>query len=109
MCRLSTLLLAALILVALAVSQARADKEEQVHNGVIVSITADTLVMTDAMGKNQHSHKVETSTAITIDGKPAKLPELTKGDAVKVAVGQDGKVTRIEATRAKKEPAPDKP
>ena len=79
-----------------------ADKAEKVHDGIVVSVTADTLAMTDANGKNEHAHKVDTAVAVTIDGKPAKLADLSKGDKVKVAVGQDGKVVRVTATRAAK-------
>jgi len=93
---------AGLALSLLVASTSWADKDEKVHEGIVLSTTADTLAMTDKDGKNEHSHKVDAATAITIDGKPAKLPELVKGDMVKVAVGQDGKVTRIEAVRAKK-------
>jgi len=85
-----------------ALPAAFADKEEKVHSGIVLSVTADTLAMTDPDGKNEHSHKVDAGAAITIDDKPAKLPDLAKGDKVKVAIGQDGKVTRITATRTKK-------
>ena len=85
-----------------SVPAALADKQEKIHEGIVVSVTADTLAMTDADGKNEHAHKLDAGVAITIDDKPAKAPDLTKGDKVKVAVGQDGKVTRIAATRSKK-------
>jgi hypothetical protein len=83
-------------------SRAFADKAEKVQDGVVLSTTAESLVMTDTDGKNERSYKVDGATAVTIDGKPAKLPELNKGDQIKVAMDEDGKVIRIAATRAKK-------
>jgi len=79
-----------------------ADKQEKVHEGVVLSVTADMLAMTDPDGKNEHSHMIDVGVAVLIDEKPAKVTDLTKGDKVKVTIGQDGKVTRIAATRAKK-------
>lgn len=79
-----------------------ADKMEKIHEGRIVSVTADTVVMTDGDGKNEHAHRVDSTVAVLIDGKPAKLLELAKGDNVKVAIGPDGNVIRIAATRTKK-------
>jgi hypothetical protein len=73
-----------------------------VFSGIIVSTTTDTLVVTDPDGKNEKPYKVDDGVAITIDGKPAKLPDLAKGDKVRVALGQDGKPTRIEVARNKK-------
>jgi hypothetical protein len=81
-----------------------ADTEEKIHEGIVFSTTADTLVMTDKDGKNEHSHKIDAKVvAITIDGKPAKLAELSKGDKIKVALGEDGNVIRVAATRRNKD------
>lgn len=91
--------ISALLLVG---ATAWADKAEKVHMGMVVSASADTLVMTDNSGKNEHAHKVDGAAAITIDGKPAKMPELVKGDKVSLTTGQDGQVVRIVVTRAKK-------
>jgi hypothetical protein len=80
---------------------ALADKAIKMHEGVVVSTANDMLVMSDPDGKNQHAHRVDGATAVTIDGKPAMLLDLVKGDKVKVSVGQDGKVTSIAAMRSK--------
>jgi hypothetical protein len=102
MIRYSILPAAVILLVASLATMVLADKAEKVHEGLVLSVTAETLVMSDRDGKNEHAHKVDAATAVTIDGKPAKLPELAKGDKVKVAVGQDGKVVSIAATRTKR-------
>jgi hypothetical protein len=105
MIRHSILLTTAIVLVASIAAVALADKAEKVHEGLVLSVTAEMLVMTDRDGKNEHAHRVDAATAVTIDGRPAKLPELAKGDKVKVAVGQDGKVVSIMAMRSKRRPA----
>lgn len=98
-----TILPAALLLLLIGLTSAvAADKTEKIHQGLVISVSAEMLVMSDSDGKNEHAHKVDVATAVTIDGKPAKLPELVKGDKVKVAVGQDGKVVSIMAMRSKK-------
>ena len=97
-----SLLLAFAVVSFAAVTGVLADKAMKVHDGLVVSTAAETLVMTDAEGKNQHAHKIDEATVVTIDGKPAKLADLVKGDKVKVSVGQDGKVVQIAAARAKK-------
>ena len=98
------MLLAFALLTVVLSTTVFADKEMKIHDGVVVSTTADTLVMTDPDGKNQHAHKIDEATAVTIDGKPAKLADLVKGDKVKVSAGQDGKVVSIAASRTKKQP-----
>ena len=102
MIRHSILLTTVLVALANMPTLTLADKEEKIHEGLVLSVTAETLVMSDRDGKNEHAHKVDATTAVTIDGKPAKLPELVKGDKVKVAVGQDGKVVSIMAMRIKR-------
>ena len=54
--------------------------------------------MTDKDGK-EHSHDIAATTPITLNGKEAKLADLKKGDKVKVAMGADNKVTKIDAKR----------
>ena len=92
---------ASVLLLAAVTADAFADKAMKIHDGVVVSTTADTLVMTDPDGKNQHAHKIDEATAVTVDGKPAKLADVVKGDKVKVSAGQDGKVVSIAVTRSK--------
>lgn len=99
-----SILAAAVVAIASVATATFADKEEKVHEGLVLSVTAETLVMTDRDGKNEHAHKVDDGTAVTIDGKPAKLPELAKGDKVKVTVGQDGKVVSIAVMRSRRQP-----
>lgn len=95
-------LLALSVFSLLMVGHAMADKTMKIEDAVVVSASADNLAVTDPDGKNARSMRVDSSTSVMIDGKPAKLPELVKGDRVKIAIDADGKVVRIAATRGKK-------
>ena len=86
----------------LVVGHAIADKAMKIEDAVIASASADKLLVTDPDGKNTRSMLVDGSTSVTIDGKPAKLPELVKGDRVRLAIDADGKVVRVAAVRADK-------
>ena len=76
--RFLLLSLAALMLAVFATGVQAAD-ETKSHEGLIVSATADKLVMTDKEGKNEHSHMISAATKITLNGQPAKLADLKKG------------------------------
>jgi hypothetical protein len=77
-----------------------AQAADKTHDGLIVSVAEGKLVMSDADGKNEHTHNIGLTTKITLNGKEAKLADLKKGDKVKVTAGEDGKVTAVAATRA---------
>jgi hypothetical protein len=72
--------------------------DDATHEGTVVSANDTKLVMTDKDGK-EHSHDIAATTPITLNGKEAKLADLKKGDKVKVSMGADNKVTKIEARR----------
>jgi hypothetical protein len=89
---------AALAIVALIGGVALAEKS---HDGLVVSVAEGKLTMTDAGGKNEHSHTIGTDAKISLDGKDAKLADLKKGDKITVTQDDAGKVTAVKATRAK--------
>ena len=82
-----------------------AAEDTKTHEGIIVSASADSLTMTDNEGKNEHKHMVGTTAKVTLNGQPAKLADLKKGQFVKVTTtkGADGKdtVTAIDARTTK--------
>ena len=73
--------------------------DKSTHEGTVVSVTGNKLVMTTA-GK-EHSHVIEPDTKITLDRKPAQLNDLKPGMHIKVTTTTAGKVTQIEATQKK--------
>jgi hypothetical protein len=77
-----------------------AQAADKTHDGLIVSVAEGKLVMTDAQGKNEHTHAIGPTAKITLNGKEAKLSDLKKGDKVKVTASEDGKVSAVAATRA---------
>lgn len=70
------------------------------HQGKVVSVSADKLVMSDKDGKNEHTHMVTAAAKVLLDGKSAKLTDLKKGDTVKVTTSPENVVTMIEVTRS---------
>jgi hypothetical protein len=84
-------LLPVLALVALmAFGQTAIAQGTTTHEGIIVSADSNKLVMTDKEGKNEHSHNLDLTTKVTLDGKPAKLADLKKGQFVKVTTRKEG-------------------
>lgn len=73
------------------------------HDGKVVSVTDEKLVMTDKDGKNQHNHMITGAAKVMLDGKIVKITELKAGDSIKVTTAE-GVVTMIEATRAANSP-----
>lgn len=73
------------------------------HDGKVVSVTDEKLVMTDNDGKNQHNHMITKAAKVMLDGKIVKITELKAGDVIKVTTAE-GVVTMIEATRPANSP-----
>jgi hypothetical protein len=76
------------------------DQKTQSHDGVVVSATAGKLTMTDKEGKNEHFHEVTLMAKVTLNGQPAQLAQLMKGDMVGVTLDPEGKVISVAAMRS---------
>lgn len=92
---------ALLVAVAVAVLASSAVAQDKTHEGTVVSVAENKLVMTDKDGKGEHSHMIDAAAKVTLDGKAAKITDLKKGDSVKVTTDNAGKVSAVAATRAK--------
>jgi hypothetical protein len=92
------LVVPALVLVLSAPTPAADDAGKATHEGKIVSITADKLVMTGKDGK-EHSHTLDVGAKMTCDGKACKVADLKPGMKIRVTTKKDDKnvATRIEA------------
>lgn len=68
------------------------------HDGKVVSITGDKLMMTDAKG-TEHSHVIAANASITCDGKDCKMGRLKAGMKIRVTTRTNDKnvLTVIEA------------
>ncbi len=71
----------------------------QSHDGLVVNIAGNQLVMTDTRGNNEHNCKLSADVKITLDGKLAKSSELKSGMKVRVTSGSNNSrsITQIEA------------
>jgi hypothetical protein len=76
------------------------DQKTRTHDGVVISATAGKLTMSDKDGKNEHSHEVTLIAKVTLNGQPAQLAQLMKGDMVSVTMDPEGKVISVAAMRS---------
>jgi hypothetical protein len=77
---------------------AQKDANQSSHEGKVVSISEDKLVMTGKDGK-EHSHALTADAKLTCDGKVCKCGDIKEGMRIRVTTKKDDKqtVTRIEA------------
>ena len=73
------------------------DAKESSHDGKVVSITSDKLVMTSKDGQ-EHSHALAADAKLTLDGKACKAADLKAGTRIRVTTaGTDtGVANRVE-------------
>lgn len=88
------------IFALLAQPSVSVDPKMKSHDGIVVSATAGKLVMTDKEGKNEHSHEVTLVAKVTLNGQPAQLVQLMKGDMVSVTMDPEGQVISVAAMRS---------
>jgi hypothetical protein len=74
------------------------DAEPTTHDGKVVSVTADKLVMTGKDGQ-EHSHTLMADAKLTLDGKVCKAADLKTGTKIRVTLESAAPhaATRIEA------------
>lgn len=73
--------------------------KDSTHDGVLVSISADKLVMTTGKEGKEHSHALAREIKLTLDGKACKAADLKAGAKIRVTTrGAEKQIaTRIEA------------
>jgi len=67
------------------------------HDGKVVSVTGDKLVMTSTDG-TEHSHALNADAKVTLDGKTCKLADLKAGTQIRVTTPQSDRnvASRVE-------------
>jgi hypothetical protein len=96
------LLSLSLVVMALALfvnNRLVADDQTQTHEGKVVSVTSQKLVMTMKGSTEEHSHTIAVDAKISLDGKAATLDDLKPGMRIKVTTpkGDLKTATEIEA------------
>lgn len=73
------------------------DAAPNTHDGKVVSITSDKLVMTNKEGQ-EHSHTYTADAKLTLDGKDCKAADLKAGTRIRVTTAEGDKAvaTKIE-------------
>lgn len=74
------------------------DARSNTHDGKVVSVIRNELVMTGEKGE-EHTHTLATDAQVTLDGKVCKASDLKSGTRIRVTTQGLGKdmVSRIEA------------
>jgi len=77
----------------------RADDKANTHEGKIVRIEGNKLVMMGKDDKNEHTHTITADAKVVCDGKECKLSDLKKDQTVRVTTkeGDPTQAVRIEA------------
>ena len=92
---------ALLILVTAALLAPAARAADKTLTGIVVSAEAGRLVITDNEGKNEQALAVPGSAKVTIDGKPAAMTDLRRGDAIAVTLDAE-RITQITIKRGRR-------
>lgn len=88
----------ALVMFVGAPELAAQDAKPNTHDGILVSINGDKLMMTDMKGQ-EHSHTLAADAKVTLDGKACQVEDLQADTKIRVTTQtSDAKfATRIEA------------
>jgi hypothetical protein len=80
-----------------ATALAAKDAEPNTHDGKVVSITSEKLVMTSKDGQ-EHSHALAADAKLTLDGKACKAADLKAGTRIRVTTvdADKGVANRVE-------------
>jgi hypothetical protein len=91
--------LAVLALTVFINARALAQEEAQAHEGKVVSVTGQKLVMTMKGETTEHTHTIAKDATITLDGKTATVEDLKPGMRIKVTTPKNDlkTATKIEA------------
>src|SRR5262245_51994747 len=91
--------LALVVLAWFAGGPLRADDQTQTHEGKVVSVTGNKLIMTMKGSDKEHSHTIAPDAKITLDGKLATMDDLKPGMRIKVTTlkGDIATATKIQA------------
>lgn len=80
-----------------AAALAAEEVKDATHDGVVVSVLGDKLVMTAGKEGKEHSHTLARDVQLTLDGKVCKPADLKAGTKIRVTTrGDKLQVTRIE-------------
>lgn len=74
------------------------------HDGKVVSITGDKLVMTNMEGKDEHTCTLAADARVTCDGKVCKASDLKPGMRIRVTAESPGVHTAIRVEALDKNP-----
>ncbi len=74
------------------------------HEGKVVSISGNKLVMTNEQGGEEHSHMLAANARLTCDGKACKASDLKAGMSIRVTTQKNDKNVAIRIEAIDKDP-----
>jgi hypothetical protein len=69
---------------------------QQTHEGTVVSVTGNKLIMRMKDQKEEHTHTLAPSARITCDGRECKLTDLRPGLKIRVTTKPGDKTTAVK-------------
>ena len=84
---------------AMTIPSVQAAMHVKSHDGVVVSVAQGKLIMTDKDGKNEHTHAIDNTVKVTLNGNPAKITDLVTGDMVRIGVNGGNQIISVAAMR----------
>ncbi len=87
---------ALMLFVGLPVSAQQQGQQANTHEGTVVSVTGDKLIMRMKDQKEEHSHTLAPNAKITCDGRECKLADLRPGLKIRVTTKPGDKTTAVK-------------
>jgi hypothetical protein len=88
--------LALALVVSLPVSAQDKNQPANTHEGTVVSLLGDKLIMRMKDAKDEHTHTLAPNAKISCDGRECKLTDLKPGLRVRVTTKPGDKITAIK-------------
>jgi hypothetical protein len=87
---------ALMLFAGLPVSAAQQGQPANTHEGTVVSVAGDKLIMRMKDQKEEHTHTLAPNAKVTCDGRDCKLTDLRPGLKIKVTTKPDDKTTAVK-------------
>src|SRR5262245_8620825 len=87
---------ALLLVVGLPTSAQQEKLPPNTHEGTVVSVAGEKLIMREKDQKNEHTHTLAPNAKITCDGRDCKLADLRPGMKIRVTTKPDDKTTAVK-------------
>ncbi len=88
--------LAVALLVTLSTKASESKKDENTHEGTVVRVSDNKLVMKLTGEEDEHTHVLADDGRVTLDGRKCKLEDLKPGQKIRITTKKDDKSIAIK-------------